>query len=54
MEWYNTRYTFNNVDPSACFAYKRKLITRPWNSSNKLLKFAQIEGVLFRISYRRH
>ena len=28
MDWYNTRYTFNNVDPSACFAYNRKMITK--------------------------
>ena len=28
MEWYNTRYTFNNVDPSACFACNRKMITK--------------------------
>lgn len=32
------------------FAYMRKMITRRWNSSSTLLKFAQIEGVLFRIS----
>ena len=35
-----------NLDPSACFLYKRKAKKRPWNTSNTLLKkFTQIEGI---------
>ena len=39
--------------PQSMFCYKRKMINRPWNSWNTLLKFAQIKGLLFGIDYRR-
>ena len=34
------------------FAIKKRRKKRPWNTSNMWLKFAQIEGIFFRINYR--
>ena len=41
-----------NLVPSASFRYKKKAEKRLWNTSNTWLKFAQIEGIFFRINYR--
>ena len=40
-----------NVVPSAPFHYKKKAEKRAWNTSNTWLKFAQIEGIFFRINF---
>ena len=36
-----------NLAHSACFYYKKKEKKRLWNTSNRRLKFAQIEGKMF-------
>ena len=40
-----------NLDPSASFRYKRKAKKRPWNTLITWSKFAQMEGIFFRINY---
>ena len=39
-----------NLVPSALFCYKKKAKKRHWNALDTWLKFAQIEGIFFRIN----
>ena len=41
-----------NLVPSASFCYKSKVKKRPWNTSNTLSKFPQIEGTFLRVNYK--
>ena len=40
-----------NLVSNTSFRYKREAKKRPWKSSNMWLKFAQIEGIFFKINY---
>ena len=40
-----------NLVPSASFCYNRKAKKKPWNTSNRWIKFGQIEEIFFRINY---
>ena len=40
-----------NLVPSASFCYNRKAEKKPWNTSNRWIKFGQIEEIFFRINY---